>query len=251
MAAVYGATENGASDGDGTGFPRDYVALDLETTGFYPNSCRITEIGAVRVRGGAIVDRFQRLVNPLTPIPAQVVRLTGINDAMVADCAPIDEAFPEFLAWLADDTASDAVDGATVRRMDVDEVTEDTATNLPLPIVGHNVSFDIRFLDHAARRVAGCAFACVDYDTMQISRALFPAQRKHRLVDLIQRFGIADTEEHRALSDAIQTHQCLEWMRRYVLDNAGLFGGEAHWTTAGATDGTEALHQRLRYAQGA
>lgn len=242
MAAVYGATENGALPEDGTGFPRDYVALDLETTGFYPNSCRITEIGAVRVRGGIVVDRFQRLINPMQPIPAQVVRLTGINDAMVADCAPIDEALPEFVAWLAEGSK----DSGTTH-----SAAEEAAGNVPEPIVGHNVSFDIRFLDHAARRVAGCAFACVDYDTMQISRALFPAQRKHRLVDLIQRFGIADTEEHRALSDAIQTHQCLEWMRRYVLDNAGLFGGEAHWTTAGATDGTEALHQRLRYAQGA
>ena len=45
-------------------FPTDYVALDLETTGFYPNSCAITEIGAVRVREGHIVDQFQQLVNP-------------------------------------------------------------------------------------------------------------------------------------------------------------------------------------------
>lgn len=235
MTAVYGAMENGALPEDETGFPRDYVALDLETTGFYPNSCRITEIGAVRVRSGVIVDRFQRLVNPLQPIPAQVVRLTGISDDMVADCAPIDEALPEFVTWLADGAESSGA-------------AEAASGNVPAPIVGHNVSFDIRFLDHAARRVAGCPFACVDYDTMQISRALFPDQRKHRLVDLIQRFGIADTEEHRALSDAIQTHQCLEWMRRYVLDNAGLFGAETHWTATGATDGTEALHQRLRYA---
>ena len=56
-------------------FPTDYVALDLETTGFYPNSCAITEIGAVRVREGHIVDQFQQLVNPLRPIPRQI-RLT-------------------------------------------------------------------------------------------------------------------------------------------------------------------------------
>ena len=53
-------------------FPTDYVALDLETTGFYPNSCAITEIGAVRVREGHIVDQFQQLVNPLRPIPRQI-----------------------------------------------------------------------------------------------------------------------------------------------------------------------------------
>ena len=54
---------------------------------------------------------------------------------------------------------------------------------------------------------------------MQISRALFPAQRHHRLADLIVRFGIADNEEHRALSDAIQTQQCFEWMRHYVTEH--------------------------------
>ncbi|MBM6699715.1 3'-5' exonuclease [Bifidobacterium pullorum subsp. saeculare] len=201
-------------------FPREYVALDLETTGFYPDSCRITEIGAVRVSDGAIVSRFQQLVNPLKPIPAQVTRLTGISDAMVADQPPLDEALPAFLAWLA------APAGA-------------------LPVVGHNVGFDIRFLDHASRRVAGVPFACVDYDTMQISRALFPTQKRHRLVDLIQRFGIADTEEHRALSDAIQTHQCLEWMRGWVLDRSGLFADGFRFVPTPATDGTEALHQRL------
>lgn len=85
---------------DATGFPTDYVALDLETTGFYPNRCAITEIGAVRVRGGRIVDQFQQLINPLCPIPRQITALTGITDAMVADHDPIDGVLPpiHFLA---------------------------------------------------------------------------------------------------------------------------------------------------------
>ena len=179
-------------------FPTDYVALDLETTGFYPNSCAITEIGAVRVREGHIVDQFQQLVNPLRPIPRQITTLTGITDAMVADLDPIDE---------------------------------------------HNVSFDLRFLDYNTRHIAGCGFACADYDTMQISRALFPAQRHHRLADLIVRFGIADNEEHRALSDAIQTQQCFEWMRHYVTEH---HESEAiRWKQAPAKNSAEILHQQL------
>ena len=79
---------------DATGFPTDYVALDLETTGFYPNRCAITEIGAVRVRGGRVVDQFQQLINPLCPIPRQITALTGITDAMVADHDPIDGVLP-------------------------------------------------------------------------------------------------------------------------------------------------------------
>ena len=177
-------------------FPTDYVALDLETTGFYPNSCAITEIGAVRVREGHIVDQFQQLVNPLRPIP-------------------------RFIAWLATPAAGPAVE----------------------PIVGHNVSFDLRFLDYNTRHIAGCGFACADYDTMQISRALFPAQRHHRLADLIVRFGIADNEEHRALSDAIQTQQCFEWMRHYVTEH---HESEAiRWKQAPAKNSAEILHQQL------
>ena len=71
---------------------------------------------------------------------------------MVADLDPIDEVLPRFIAWLATPAA-----GPTVE-----------------PIVGHNVSFDLRFLDYNTRHIAGCGFACADYDTMQISRALFP-----------------------------------------------------------------------------
>ena len=90
---------------------------------------------------------------------------------------------------------------------------------------------------------AGCGFACADYDTMQISRALFPAQRHHRLADLIVRFGIADNEEHRALSDAIQTQQCFEWMRHYVTEHHET---EAiRWKQAPAKNSAEILHQQL------
>ena len=111
------------------------------------------------------------------------------------------------------------------------------------PIVGHNVSFDLRFLDYNTRHIAGCGFACADYDTMQISRALFPAQRHHRLADLIVRFGIADNEEHRALSDAIQTQQCFEWMRHYVTEH---HESEAiRWKQAPAKNSAEILHQQL------
>ena len=173
------------------------------------------------IRDRHIVDQFQQLVNPLRPIPRQITTLTGITDAMVADLDPIDEVLPRFIAWLATPAAGPAVE----------------------PIVGHNVSFDLRFLDYNTRHIAGCGFACADYDTMQISRALFPAQRHHRLADLIVRFGIADNEEHRALSDAIQTQQCFEWMRHYVTEH---HESEAiRWKQAPAKNSAEILHQQL------
>src|SRR5258708_7244461 len=65
------------------------VVVDLETTGGSPHTCAITEIGAVKVRGGAVLGEFQTLVNPMTDIPPFIAVLTGITDAMVANAPPI------------------------------------------------------------------------------------------------------------------------------------------------------------------
>lgn len=175
-----------------TTFPTDYVSLDLETTGFSPSYAKITEIGAVRVRDGKVVDQFQSLVNPQTHIPSKVQELTGITDVMVENLDPIEDVFPQFIDWMNAD-ASD------------------------IPVLGHNVrKFDFNFLNAASADILGTAFNYTSYDTMQISRELFPHEHGHKLVDLIQRFDIADIEEHRALSDAVQTHQCFEWMKQYL-----------------------------------
>lgn len=216
------------------GFPADYVALDLETTGFYPNSCSITEIGAVRVRERRIVDRFQRLVNPLRPIPSAVVRLTGITDDMVAGADPIETVLPEFVAWLGEGAEGGETTDATA---DAQIAVE--------PLIGHNIRFDLSFLDWNARKVLDTPFSCVDFDTMQISRALFSYERHHRLLDLIRRFDIADNEEHRALSDAIQTQQCFEWMRKFVDRHAGRANGfeSVTWKTV-PTKGNDAILNR-------
>ncbi|MEE1295312.1 MAG: 3'-5' exonuclease [Bifidobacterium sp.] len=168
--------------------PKDYVALDLETTGFNAQRDRITEIGAVKVREGRIVGDFAQLINPERPIPSRVVQLTGIDADMVADQPVIEDVLGQFIEFLGDDI-----------------------------IVGHNIRFDMGFLSEAEHRTMGFAnsFQRRTIDTMTIDKKLFPTER-HRLVDLVQRYGIADTEEHRALSDATQTYQCLEWQRRYV-----------------------------------
>ncbi|KFF31684.1 PolC-type DNA polymerase III [Bifidobacterium bombi] len=179
---------------DNDGLPLDYVVLDTETTGLNSGSDRIIEIGAVKVRGRVVVDRFSVLVNPGRPLSGKIVELTGMTDSMLADQPPIKDVLPKFVRWIGDDV-----------------------------LVGHNLKFDMGFLGEEADR-NGIDFpgpACID--TLQMSRAMFPQERHHRLKDLIQRFGIADAEEHRALSDAIQTQQCFEWMRQYVSQLGGTF----------------------------
>src|SRR5581483_6198249 len=73
--------------------------VDLETTGGSPSTAAITEIGAVKVRGGEVLGEFQTLVNPRTEIPPFIAVLTGITDAMVASAPTLTGALPTFLEW--------------------------------------------------------------------------------------------------------------------------------------------------------
>ena len=100
-----------------------FVVVDLETTGGSPATDAITEIGALKLRGGECLGAFETLVNPGVPIPPLITVLTGITEAMVLPAPRIDEVLPAFLEFLGD-----AV------------------------IVGHNIRFDVSFLDAALRR---------------------------------------------------------------------------------------------------
>ena len=97
-----------------------FVVVDLETTGGSPTTCGITEVGAVKLRGGECLGTFQTLVNPGLPIPPQITVITGITQAMVIPAPPIDEVLPALLEFIG---------GAIV--------------------VGHNVRFDLSFLREA------------------------------------------------------------------------------------------------------
>ena len=75
------------------------MVFDIETTGFSAALDRIIEIGAVKVAGSRIIDRFSTFVNPQRPIPYKIESLTGINDEMVMEARTIDEILPEFMAF--------------------------------------------------------------------------------------------------------------------------------------------------------
>ena len=102
-------------------FDVTFCVLDLETTGGSPASCEITEIGAVKYQHGELASSFQTLVDPGLPIPPSIVLLTGITEVMVFDAPKIEEALPSFLEFIGDSV-----------------------------IVGHNVRFDLSFLNAAA-----------------------------------------------------------------------------------------------------
>jgi DNA polymerase-3 subunit epsilon len=155
-----------------------FCVVDLETTGGAPGSSGITEIGAVKVRGGELLGEFQSLVNPAEPIPPFIAVLTGITDVMVASSPRIGSVLPAFLEF-----ARGCV------------------------LVAHNAPFDIGFLKHDSQ-VHGYDwpdFAVVD-TALLARRVLTPDDAPNcKLGTLAKVFRATTTPNHRALADARAT----------------------------------------------
>ena len=149
-----------------------YVVVDVETTGGKGEKHRVTEIGAVKVRNGEIVDRFQTLLNPQRTIPPNIVRLTGITPAMVEDAPYFMDIADEFEAFM-----EDAI------------------------FVAHNVEFDYGFISREFARL-GRSFRHAKLCTCSSMRKLYPGHRSYSLAALCQQYGISLQQHHRALCDA-------------------------------------------------
>lgn len=155
-----------------------FVVVDLETTGGRTQDSGITEIGAVKVRGGEVLGELQSLVNPGHPVPAFVARLTGITSAMVATAPPIELVLPSFLEF-----AHGSV------------------------LVAHNASYDVGFLKAACERLGYPWPGFRVVDTVPLARRVVTRDeaRNHRLSTLATLFRARVAPEHRALSDARAT----------------------------------------------
>jgi DNA polymerase III epsilon subunit family exonuclease len=155
----------------------DYVVFDVETTGPKAPLGRIMEIGAYRVSAGRIVDEFQTLVNPQTPIPPFISQLTGITNEMVATAPLFSEIAHE---WL--DFADRAV------------------------LVAHNAEFDMRFVNYELSLVfPGRRMSNADLCTVSLARRAIPELSSHRLHSLARHFEIQFPRRHRAGDDARAT----------------------------------------------
>ena len=183
-SAVQGATSRWESQRsfDELGRPlRDltFCVVDLETTGgSAEGGSMITEIGAVKVRGGEVLGEFQTLVNPYTEIPAFIAVLTGITNTMVADAPPIESALPAFLEFAA---------GCV--------------------LVAHNAPFDVGFLKFFAQRQGRPWPRFEVLDTAKLARRVITRDDAPncKLSSLARAFNSGTAPNHRALADARAT----------------------------------------------
>ncbi len=150
----------------------EFIVFDLETTGLSPLSCKITEIGAVRIRGGEVLEVFNTFVDPEGPIPETITELTGITDEMVAGAPSQEEAVRSFLAFCGD-------------RL----------------LIAHNASFDTGFIRAACEQYK-IPFPNAYLDTVALSRHVNPELKRHKLDTLAEYFGLGDFNHHRASDDA-------------------------------------------------
>jgi DNA polymerase-3 subunit epsilon len=166
-----------------------FVVVDLETTGGSPLSCAITEIGAVKVRGGEVLGEFQTLVNPGESIPPFIAVLTGITDTMVAPAPKIGAVLPAFA-----------------------EFCRDTV------LVAHNAPFDVGFLRaaYAAHGRTWPAYPVID--TARLARRALARDEASscRLSALATLFNSTTVPNHRALQDARATVDVLHGLLERV-----------------------------------
>ncbi|MBT3318225.1 MAG: PolC-type DNA polymerase III [Clostridia bacterium] len=159
-------------------FEHEYIVFDLETTGLKPQQNGITEIGAVRWRDGEIIDTFNTFVNPGQPISAEITRVTGITNEMVADAPNMGEALSAFKKYIGDGV-----------------------------LAAHNAPFDMSFINkHGDDNDIDFDNECLD--TVPLFRRAMPGHRSYSLGKLAADLGIK-LRHHRAQDDAECTAKIL------------------------------------------
>ena len=164
---------------DATDAKRELVVIDVETTGTDPKMSDLVELGAVKVKGTKVVDRWSTFVNPGRPIVGN--QMHGITDKDVKGAPSPSEAVDKLLEFVGDAL-----------------------------IVGHNVGFDLGFIEEA--KGDGFRFQPGTYlDTLVIAREGYPGAESYKLPDLARFFGVELSQSHRALPDAEATANLLLW----------------------------------------
>ncbi len=174
---------------------RPLVFVDVETTGAAPWNSRMLEIGAIRVEGGKPVAHYSQVLDPEEQVPRWITDLTGIEPQETW-------GMPTFAGVTG--KLAELFDGAV--------------------FVAHNVNFDYGFFREEFRKT-GHAFAMDKLCTVRLSRALFPAEKSHRLDEVIRRGGYQVANRHRAYDDA-------EVLYEFYHEHLGRLGPEQFYPLA-------------------
>lgn len=155
---------------------QEFVIFDVETTGLSSVYDTIIEIGAVKMKNGHVIDRFDEFINPHEPLSELTINLTSITDEMVASAPDEAEIITKFQEFYGND-----------------------------PLCGHNVQFDIGFLNQALKRTGLAEVTQPVVDTLEVSRLLHPEQTRHTLDSLCKKYNVVLEHHHRANQDAEAT----------------------------------------------
>jgi len=154
-------------------FDEEYVAFDLETTGLSSQNDKIIEIGAVVMKNGQEIDRFQTFVDPERKLEQKIIDLTGIKDEMLKGAPKIEEVLPKFLEFVGDRV-----------------------------LVAHNSDFDTGFIRSECERL-GYAYTFTAVDTLILSQNLLPHLNKFKLNIVSDALSLPDFTHHRAADDSV------------------------------------------------
>lgn len=174
---------------------QEYVVFDFETTGFNAGGAdSIIEIGAVKIKEGEIVEKYDELINPGRALPSRIVEVTNITDEMLKDKDNEENAVKRFVEWFGD-----------------------------LPMVAHNAKFDVSFLEMAYKKYNLGEFKNPVLDTLEISRTLDSGFARHSLSALVKRYEVPwdESAHHRGDYDAEGT-ALVFWKMLKKLDNRNI-----------------------------
>ena len=173
-------------------FDGEYVAFDLETTGLSAQNDRIIEIGAVVMKNGQEVDRFQTFVDPQRILDKKIIELTGITDDMLVGAPQIQEVLPKFLEFVGDRV-----------------------------LVAHNSDFDTGFIRAACARM-DIPYHFTAADTLILSQNMLPQLNKFKLDIVSNALSLPDFQHHRAADDAVTCGLIMHRLMNQMTQDLGI-----------------------------
>lgn len=164
-----------------------YVVFDIETTGLDPFNDKVIEIGAIKLKGSAVIDEFSLFINPEMNLSEEIINLTGITDEMLKNAETIEKVLPKFLEFCKDTT-----------------------------VVAHNAKFDVGFINQKAKGL-GLEYSPSVIDTLHWARILLSDQKRFGLKNVANYFKISLDNHHRAIDDAKATSEIFQKFLNMIL----------------------------------